>query len=158
MLRLTGEYLAWVEQRLRAHIDPAAHIGAEAVAGMVDRLGGLPIEEGGIWLVEQGGQLAGTGALRPIAAATVEFKRIYVRPAFRGRRLGQALMHALIHEAASRGYRQAVLDTAPFMPEARRLYVAAGFHEAAPYAGTEVPAAWQGRWCFMTRSLRLETG
>ena len=120
---------------------------------MVDILAALARVEGGIWLVEQDGQVAGMGALRPIAPATVELKRIYVRPVFRGRQLGQALMRALIDEATRRGYRQAVLDTAPFMSEAQRLYAAAGFRSSPPYAGTEVPAAWQGRWHFMTRLL-----
>ena len=82
-------------------------------------------------------QLAGCGALRPLADAdhpnACEMKRLYVRRAFRRFGLGRSLAQALIDHAKSLGYSSILLDTLDDMEAARGLYVALGFVEVAPY-------------------------
>jgi ribosomal protein S18 acetylase RimI-like enzyme len=71
-------------------------------------------------------QEAGCIALKGHDATTGEIRRLYVRPAFRGRRIGQQLVAALIAEARKIGYQRLFLDTHISMTKAQELYVAAG--------------------------------
>jgi GNAT superfamily N-acetyltransferase len=68
-------------------------------------------------------------------------KRLYVRPTFQGKGVGQKLAEALIAEARSIGHERMVLDTLPSMAEAHKLYRRLGFHEAASYQESPIPGA-----------------
>ncbi len=84
----------------------------------------------------------GCVALRPLDARTAEIKRLYVRPAARGRGLGRALAAAAIARARELGYARVVLDTiADRMNEAVALYRSLGFVDTAPYSQTPTPGA-----------------
>jgi len=153
VMQLTAEYLAWVAEGVRTHVDPFAMFDAAGAEEVVKKLCRLVPPLGAFYLVEHDGEPAGMGGWRVIAPRVAEFKRIYLRPAFRGLRLGQTMVLHLVDDARACGCERAVLDTTPFMQAAQRLYAQAGFVDCAPYAGTEVPPAWHGRWRFMTRSL-----
>jgi putative acetyltransferase len=60
-------------------------------------------------------------------------KRLFVRPEYRGRKLGIALARAIISEAAKRGYGYMRLDTLDKLTEAIRLYEQLEFKRIAPY-------------------------
>ncbi len=80
-------------------------------------------------------------ALRRFDACRAEAKRLYVRPAFRGRGIGRALLDWIIAEAKSAGYEELVGDTMPVMSQALDLYARAGFERTGPYAGCPTPGA-----------------
>ncbi len=88
---------------------------------------------GGLWLAREDGAPAGCVALRPLDDRSAELKRLYVRPAFRGRRLGRQLMQVAIDRARDTGCRAVRLDTFPSMAEAVALYRSAGFREIEAY-------------------------
>jgi len=84
---------------------------------------------------------AGCVALRSLGRGVCEMKRLYVRPAFRSKGVGQKLAEALIAEARSIGHERMVLDTLPSMAEAHKLYRRLGFHETASYQESPIPGA-----------------
>ena len=61
-------------------------------------------------------------------------KRLFIRPAYRGKGLGRVLVAAIIDEARQLGYTHMRLDTIPGrMDQAIALYRSIGFVEIAPY-------------------------
>jgi putative acetyltransferase len=90
--------------------------------------------EGRLLLAEFEGELSGCGALHKIDDATCEMKRLYLRPQFRGKRIGRALADRIIFEARIIGYRRMRLDTVePVMKDAVVMYRKIGFKEIDPY-------------------------
>jgi putative acetyltransferase len=124
---LLREYTAW------AFTLPGDSDQAPPLQGLEQELVTLPgiyaPPTGCLLLALQDGQAAGCIALKGQDATTGEIKRLYVRPAFRGRNIGQQLVAALITEARKIGYQRLILDTHISMTKAHELYVAAGFRK-----------------------------
>jgi putative acetyltransferase len=90
--------------------------------------------QGRLLLAELSGKPAGCVALHPLQPDIAEMKRLYVRPEFRGKGVGIALMNAILREAKQIGYQRLRLDTIqPLMSDAIAMYRRFGFYEIAPY-------------------------
>ena len=89
--------------------------------------------EGRLYLARCGGAPAGCIALRKLDETSCEMKRLYVRPTFRGHRIGSLLIRQVINDAREIGYRSMLLDTLPFLESAIRLYRQFGFYDIPCY-------------------------
>lgn len=96
---------------------------------------------GRLLLLRIEGEPAATVAFRPLAEASCEAKRLYVRPAYRGRGAARALVEKLAEEARLCGYRSMYADTLPVMASALALYREMGFVEVGPYSNNPTPNA-----------------
>lgn len=92
---------------------------------------GMP--EGRLYAAYQDEALAGCIGLRKIDEENCEMKRLYVRPAYRGRRLGRLLVDRILEDARAIGYRHMLLDTLPFLQSAVHMYQSYGFYEIPKY-------------------------
>ncbi len=95
---------------------------------------------GRLLLASYEGQLAGCAALHPLDREICEMKRLYLRPAFRGKGLGLILTERILQDARAIGYRRVRLDTVgPVMKDAVAMYRRMGFQEIAPYRPNPMP-------------------
>ena len=94
---------------------------------------------GSIYLVYVDGELGGCVGMKPSDAESAELKRLYVRPAFRGRNLGEVLTRRIMDDARAAGYRKLRLDTLPGLKTALALYRRLGFREIEPYYDCLIP-------------------
>lgn len=78
-------------------------------------------------------KLAGCIGLRKLDEVNCELKRLYVRPEFRGKHIGDYLMREMIKAAKEIGYSHMLLDTLPFLQNAVRMYEKYGFYEIESY-------------------------
>lgn len=95
--------------------------------------------DGCILLARIGGEVAGCVAMRPLEPHVCEMKRLWVREAFRGRRIGERLSRAVMQRGAEIGYTVMRLDTLAHMIKAHELYRSLGFREIAPYYANPLP-------------------
>jgi len=80
-----------------------------------------------LWVAEQDGEVVGSVALRDLGDDALELKRMYLRPAQRGRGLGKRLLTTAVDWARAHGARVVRLDTSERMQAAQALYEKYGF-------------------------------
>jgi putative acetyltransferase len=119
---LVGEleaHLASLYPRESRHGLNIEQLLAQSVAFFVLRVDGAPAACGGIKLV---------------GAEYGELKRMYVRPQFRGRGLGEMLLAHLADYARAQGVGLLRLETGVHQRAAIRMYERAGFYRIPPFA------------------------
>ncbi|HSK13760.1 MAG TPA: GNAT family N-acetyltransferase [Phnomibacter sp.] len=67
------------------------------------------------------------GALKQYAPGVMEVKRMFTRPAFRGKGMARRVLHELETWAKELGYERCILETGIRQPDAVALYTKAGY-------------------------------
>lgn len=88
---------------------------------------------GRLYLAYYKGEAAGCIGLRKIDEQNCEMKRLYVRPQFRGKKIGNQLIQRILEDAKEIGYSYMLLDTLPFLESAIHMYRKYGFYEIESY-------------------------
>ena len=89
--------------------------------------------KGSLYIALDENQPIGCVALRELGQSICEMKRLYVKPYYRGQKVGKLLAEVVIKAARDMGYNYMRLDTIPSMKQANMLYKALGFKKIAPY-------------------------
>jgi putative acetyltransferase len=96
---------------------------------------GLDAPDVTFWSAREDGTLVGIGALKQLAADHGEVKSMRTTPQALGRGVGRAMLHHIVAEARSRGYRRLSLETGStsMFAAALRLYESEGFVPCGPF-------------------------
>jgi putative acetyltransferase len=144
---MQAESLAQIAQARELFQEYAQSLGVNlCFQNFEQELAGLPGHyappEGRLLLAEYEGLLAGCVALHKWESGICEMKRLYLRPAFRGKGFGRGLASAIIAEARNIGYQRMRLDTIePIMKDAVEMYRKLGFREIEPYRTNPIAGA-----------------
>ena len=125
----------------RYHGRPATDSEVEAVL-RDDPSNRLAPPDGLFLVARQAGDTVGCGGLLLLPGGIGEVKRVFVEPAARGRGVGRRLMRALEDAAREHRVSRLRLDTRSNLTEARRLYVAEGYHEVPPFNDDPMSEHW----------------
>jgi GNAT superfamily N-acetyltransferase len=87
----------------------------------------LPHDDASYLVVVVGGRAVACGAWQALEPGVAELKRMYVRPAFRGRGIARQLIVALEEEALAADRPVLRLETGTYLPAAISLYRSAGY-------------------------------
>ncbi|MEU7655193.1 GNAT family N-acetyltransferase [Micromonospora taraxaci] len=79
------------------------------------------------------GRAVACGGLQALDAETGEVKRMYVRPAYRGRGVARQLLAALEECAFRQGHSVVCLETGSYLPAAIGLYTSCGYDPIPVY-------------------------
>ncbi|GIW34648.1 GNAT family N-acetyltransferase [Meiothermus sp.] len=117
--------IAELDAILNAHYPPKSRHGYS-----VEKL----IQQGvAFFVVYLDKQPVGCGGVQIVGSEYAELKRMYVRPAFRGRGVGKQLLAHLETYASERGIRLLRLETGVHQKEAIGLYQGFGFQRIPPF-------------------------
>jgi len=108
---------------------------------MEDFPGQYTLPRGCLYIALDENQPIGCVALRDLGQDICEMKRLYVKPYFRGQKVGKSLADVVIKAARDIGYDYMRLDTIPSMKHANMLYNALGFKQIAPYRFNPIEGA-----------------
>lgn len=85
------------------------------------------------FLLQLGDEVIGCGALRELEPGVAELKRMFVRPAHRGRGYSRDLLTQLERAAAAAGVHRLRLETGAVQHAALSLYRTSGYADIPPY-------------------------
>ncbi len=127
-------YFSELGRTFPAGFDPAASVTADPHEVAPPR--------GQFLLVRCAGRPRGCGAVKVLDDGVGEIKRMWLHPELRGRGVGRRLLEALEDSARELGVSRVRLDTSSHLPDALRLYRAAGYREIPAYNDNPYAAHW----------------
>jgi len=148
---ILNEYLTFIAKEL---IRPPWNFTLDvdyAVNFTMNNLDKFAEPDGRLLLVEVDGEIAGTISLRKIREDAGEIKRMYVKPKFRGKKLGNLMVEKVISISEENRFSKLFLDTSSFMSSAVSLYKKYGFKEIDSYPECIVSKELWNNWIFMVK-------
>ena len=150
---ILNEYLTFIAKEL---IKPPWNFNLDVeheVNFTMNNLDKFSEPDGRLLLVEVDGEIAGTISLRKIREDAGEIKRMYVKPKFRGKKLGNLMVEKVIIISEENGFSKLFLDTSLFMSSAESIYKKYGFKEIDSYPECIVSKELWDNWIFMMKEL-----
>ena len=135
--QLNWEYLSWCVEESKNRLGEELDIDELYNHSLSDQ-SAFMAETGRLLIAKEEGVAGGIACLKKLREDTCEVKRMYVKPGFRGNRIGELLLSRLIDEAKVIGYSRILLDSDPYMTKAHSIYRAMGFVETDPYPEAEM--------------------
>lgn len=83
-------------------------------------------------LTTEAGEIVGSIGLKPVDKRTIELRKMYLRPEYRGHHHGKRMLEWAITRSRELGHKRITLETAAVLKEAIALYTSHGFR---PYDG-----------------------
>ena len=148
---ILNEYLSFIAKEL---IRPPWNFNLDVeheVNFTMNNLDKFAEPDGRLLLVEVDGEIAGTISLRKIREDAGEIKRMYVKPKFRGKKLGNLMVEKVICISEENRISKLFLDTSLFMSSAVSLYKKFGFKETDSYPECIVSKELWDNWIFMMK-------
>lgn len=121
----------------------------EALSVTLDNLSDYSPPKGEIFIAVDNGIAVGTTTIKMIRADTAELKRMYVRPEFQGRKIGEALLEKSLETSKEFGAVQMLLDTPPPFEPAHKLYKKFGFEFCREYPEVGISDELKLNWLYM---------
>jgi GNAT superfamily N-acetyltransferase len=158
LINLNDDYLSWIGEKIKEHYDlDAISILGQSIRDYaeisVDELTSYKPPEGIFYILQIKDRIIGMGAFRKLHDNIGEVKRMYIKPEFRGKGFGKALLNKLLDVGKQFGCSRILLDTGGFMTVAQHVYRSAGFREIKKYPETEVPPEMQPYWIYMEKKM-----
>lgn len=158
LVEFNVEYLDWVvsEVQKRYNIDltsVAEQTVQEYVENNIESLATYRPQEGIFYLLLEGEEFVGIGAIRKLKKGVGEIKRMYIRPEFRGKGFGKTLLQKLLVKGKEFGFSAVYLDTPLFAKAAQHIYRLSGFVEREQYPESEVPQPVRQLFIYMEKKL-----
>jgi GNAT superfamily N-acetyltransferase len=149
---LLFEYLSWATDQAKELYDEVVDVN-EMLDYSMSEINLFSPPSGRLLLAREEGVAAGVACMKIIREDTCEIKRMYVRPFYRGKKIGRNLLDQLIQDAKEIGYSKILLDSAQFMMEAHSLYRSVGFKDIELYPETEMSEDFQEHMVYMELEL-----
>jgi len=149
---LLFEYLSWATDRAKELYNEVVDVDEMLDHSMSEIILFSP-PSGRLLLAREEGMAAGVACMKSIREDTCEIKRMYVRPDYRGKKIGRNLLNQLIQDAKEIGYSKILLDSAQFMREAHSLYRSVGFKDVELYPETEMSEDFREYMVYMELEL-----
>jgi ribosomal protein S18 acetylase RimI-like enzyme len=149
---LLAEHIAWdTQQTTLLGFDKQEILDFYYASGEVEVPGAQAPPDGCLLLATYSGHAAGCVAFHRMTPDACEMKWMYVRPAYRSKRVGRQLTQALLTAARTAGYSRMRLETTTFMDKAIAMYSSLGFERCQPYY--VIPEAFRPVTLFMELDL-----
>ncbi|MFX0081641.1 MAG: GNAT family N-acetyltransferase [Candidatus Hodarchaeota archaeon] len=168
LVDLNEEFLSWIANEMKKHYDldifnveGTVQNNRIEIRSLIRVYAEISVEnitsyipmEGIYYILQLNEKIAGMGALRKIKTNIGEIKRMYIRPEYRGKGLGKALLQKLLRKAKEFQFSIIRLETGKFMTTAQYIYHKVGFREIDEYPEIETPPPLRPYWLFMEKMI-----
>ena len=152
MRELLLEYLTWTIAQTKQVLGEDVDVEV-MLANSMSKLDSYMPPDGQLLLASLEGIPVGVVFLKKLREDACEVKRMYVRPGYRGKKIGYTLLEQLISNARANGYKRILLDSGRFMSQAHALYRSVGFKDIERYPESEMGEGFEAHMVYMQLDL-----
>ena len=150
---MLGDYLKLVAKEVK-HDPWRFEINVpEAIDFTFKNLNDFTPPKGKILIAQKSKKCVGTASIKKIRPETAEIKRMYVKPEYQGKGIGNLLLENALEEAKRMNAKEILLDSPPPFKPSHQLYEKHGFKIFQEYPEVAIPAELKVEWVYMKKTL-----